>query len=386
VRYVLMEHPRNFTSREVNARLRGLLGNGLLNMDGEEHRQHRRIVQPAFHKRRVEGYTRIMVEYTRDQLARWQPGSVTNIAQDMRGLTLRIVTQALFDIDLDTEGPDVSQAFTDIIDTLASPMEVLGRWVPFLPSDADRRIAARDRLDAFVYDLIAKRRAEGRDRGDVLSMLLHTAEGEQPMSDQQARDHIMTLMAAGHETTTHTLSWTFYVLSHYPPVYKKLLAELQCVLAGRDPTLDDLPNLPYLDRVVNESWRMYPPAWLQGRRATEAFDLDGYHLPAGLIVLFSQWVLHYLPDIWGDPQVFRPERWDPEVAQKVPQGAYFPFGGGPRICIGMPFAQLEARLLLATILQRYTPRLVPGHRVVFSPQVTLRPKYGMWVRLEPIPR
>jgi cytochrome P450 len=381
VRYVLMEHPRNFTSREVNARLSGLLGNGLLNMDGEEHRQHRRIIQPAFHKRRVESYARIMIEYTHDQLDRWQPGSVTNIAQDMRRLTLRIVTQALFDVDLNSEGPDVSQAFTDIIDTLASPLEVLGRWLPFLPSDADRRIAARNRLDTFVYNLITQRRAEGRDRGDVLSMLLCTTEGEEPMADQQVRDHIMTLMAAGHETTTHTLSWTFYLLSRYPIVYKKLLSELHNMLSGRDPTLDDLPNLPYLDWVVNESWRMYPPAWLQGRRAIEAFDLDSYHLPAGIIVLFSQWVLHYLPDIWGDPNVFRPERWNPEHAQKLPQGAYFPFGGGPRICIGMPFAQLEARLLLATILQRYTPHRVPGHPVVLSPQVTLRPKYGMIVKL-----
>jgi len=383
VRYVLVEHPRNFTSSEVNADLRGLLGNGLLNMDGEEHRQHRRIVQPAFHKRRVESYARIMVDYTREQLDRWQPGSTTDIARDMRRLTLRIVTQALFDVDLKTEGPEVSQAFSDIIDTPNSPLEVLGRWVPFLRSDMDRRMAARGRLDAFVYNLIAQRRAEGRDRGDVLSMLLHTPDAEDEMSDQQARDHIMTLMAAGHETTTHTLSWTFYLLSRHPIVYKKLLTELHGVLAGRDPTMEDLPNLPHLDWVVNESWRMYPPAWLQGRRAVEAFDLDGYHLPAGMFMLYSQWVLHYLPDIWGDLHVFRPERWDPHYGQKVPQGAYIPFGGGPRICIGMPFAQLEARLLLATILQRYAPRLVPGHRVVLLPEVTLRPKYGMKVVLEP---
>ena len=384
VRYVLMEHPRNFTSSEVNATLRRLLGNGLLNMDGEEHRQHRRIVQPAFHKRRVESYVRIMVDYTREQLDQWQPGSTTDIARDMRRLTLRIVTQALFDVDLNTEGPEVSQAFSDIIDTPNSPLEVLGRWMPFLRSDRDRRIAARDRLDAFVYNLIAQRRAEGRDRGDVLSMLLNTPDAGDEMSDQQVRDHIMTLMAAGHETTTHTLSWTFYLLSRHPITYKKLLAELHSILAGRDPLVEDLPDLTYLDWVVNESWRMYPPAWLQGRRAVEAFDLDGYHLPAGIFVLYSQWVLHYLPDIWGDPFVFRPERWDAHNGQKVPQGAYIPFGGGPRICIGMPFALLEARLQLATILQRYAPRLVPGHRVVLSPQVTLRPKYGMKVVLEPV--
>jgi cytochrome P450 len=154
------------------------------------------------------------------------------------------------------------------------------------------------------------------------------------------------------------------------------------VLAGRTPTIADLASLPYLEWVINESWRYYPPAWLQGRRALEAFDLDGYHFPANTVALVSQWVTHNLLDIWGDPENFRPERWDPVSGQKVPHGAYFPFGGGPRICIGMPFAEMETKLLVASILQRFLPRLVPGFPVVPQPRVTLRPKFGMHMILE----
>ena len=173
--------------------------------------------------------------------------------------------------------------------------------------------------------------------------------------------------------------------AQHPEAREKLLAELQSVLQGRAPTAQDLPNLPYLEWVINEAWRVYPPAWTQGRRAIEAFDLDGYHFPAGTIFVFSQWVLHHLPDIWGDPDTFRPERWDPATAEKLPQFAYFPFGGGSRICIGMPFAQMETKLLLATILQRYSPRLKTGFALELQPRVTIRPKHGMPMILDETP-
>jgi cytochrome P450 len=181
------------------------------------------------------------------------------------------------------------------------------------------------------------------------------------------------------------MSWTFYLLSQHQQVLEKLLSELRTVLNGRAPSTADLPNLPYLEWVINESWRIYPPAWTLSRKAVEAFDLDGYHFQSGTNAVFSQWVLHHLPDIWGDPDIFRPKRWDPLVGQQVPQWSYFPFGAGPRICIGMPFAELETRLLLAIILQHYTPRLVPGFAVVPQPRVTLRPKYGMRMILDTTP-
>ena len=217
----------------------------------------------------------------------------------------------------------------------------------------------------------------------MLSMLLAAQDEGNVLGDTQIHDHVLTFVAAGHETAQNTLSWTFYLLSRNPAVRHKLQEELCAVLGGRVPTVDDLPRLPYLGWTINEACRMIPPAWIISRQAIDAFDLEGYCFPAGTVVILIQWVIHNLPDIWGDPEVFRPERWQPEEAQKIPQGAFFPFGMGPRICIGMPFAEMETRLLLAAILQQYTPELVPGFLVVPLPRVTLRPKYGMKMILEP---
>ncbi len=384
VRYFLVEQARNFTSSQFNINLRRLLGDGLLTTDGEFHRQQRRLIQPAFHKRRVEGYAGIMVQHTQEMLDAWQPGERLDMAQAMRDLTLRIVAKSLFDVDIQQNHPELGASFTNVIENpVQSPFSVraLPINLPFTPYG--KHMQGKRTLDAYVYALIEERRASGRDTGDVLSMLLAAREDDVTMTDQQVRDQTMTLFAAGHETTANALTWTFYLLSEHPAVREKLLAELHTVLASRAPTVDDLPQLPYLDWVISESMRLYPPAWTQGRCAIEPFELEGYHFPAKTVVMFSQWVIHRLPDIWGDPDTFRPERWDPAHAQKVPPGAYFPFGAGPRMCIGMPFAQLEARLLLATILQRYAPRLAPGYPVVPRPRVTLRPKYGIQMMLEP---
>jgi cytochrome P450 len=386
VRYFLVENARNFTNREFALNLSRLLGDGLLTSDGDFHRRQRRLVQPAFHKKRVESYATIMVEHTRELLDGWQPGQQLDIARAMQELTLRIVAQALFNVDLHRESPQLGQAFTDVIENpvgLPWSLRGLPLDLPFTPYH--KHMAARRTLDDYVYGLIARRRAEGVDRGDVVSMLLRAQDEDDGgmMTDKQVRDQTMTLFAAGHETTANALTWTFYLLSQHPEALARLRAELRSVLAGREPTVDDLPHLPYLDWVVSESMRFYPPAWTQGRRAIEAFELEGYHFAPGTVVMFSQWVIHHLPDIWGDPEAFRPERWDPVNGQKVPQGAYFPFGLGARMCIGMPFAQLEARLLLATILQRYTPTLVPGFQVRPYPRVTLRPRHGIQMTLEP---
>ena len=388
VRYILIEHPQNFTSRAFATNLRNLLGDGLLTIDGDFHRQQRRLVQPAFHRKRVESYGQTMVALTTEMLDTWQAGDTFDMARAMRDLTLRIVARALFDIDLAAESPFLGQAFTDIIENpVGQPFSL--RLVPLkLPGTPyARNIAAHQRLDQFVYDLIARRRADGRDTGDVLSMLLRAQDEESGimMTDRQVRDQTMTLFAAGHETTANALSWTFFLLAQHPSVCERLLAQLRGVLDGRPPTVGDLPALPYLDWVISESLRLYPPAWTVGRRAIDAFELDGHHFAAGTLVMLSQWVMHRLPDIWGDPNTFRPERWNPVTAQKLPQGAYFPFGGGPRMCIGMPFAQLEARLLLATILQRFTPKLTPGYSVIPRPRVTLRPKHGMMMTLATTP-
>jgi cytochrome P450 len=385
VRYFLVDQAGNFTSSQFNQNLRQVLGDGLLTIDGDFHRQQRRLIQPAFHKRRVEGYAAIIVQHTQEMLDReWQPGARIDISQVMRDLTLRIVAKSLFDVDLKEDHPELGEAFTRVIENPVS----LPFSIRTLPVDLPFTVYGKHMeglriLNAYVYGLIKRRRAEGRDTGDVLSMLLSAQEDGVSMTDRQIRDQTMTLFAAGHETTANALAWTFYLLSEHPAVTAKLAAELHSVLSGRAPGVDDLPNLPYLDRVVSESMRLYPPAWTVGRRAIEPFELEGYRFPAGTTAMLSQWVLHRLPDIWGDPTAFRPERWDPQNGQKIPAGAYFPFGAGPRMCIGMPFAQLEARLLLAIILQHYSPKLVPGYPVVPRPRVTLRPRYGIQVTLEP---
>jgi cytochrome P450 len=388
VRFILVEQARKFAKpNRGRFNLRFLLGDGLLTSDGEFHRQQRRLVQPAFHKHRVESYADIMVQMTQEMLASWQPESQVNISQEMQYLTLRIIAKALFNLDSPAIASKLGQAFDNVINHGRRRLDIWGRLGLALPfSSYGKAMAGKRTLDTFVYNLIAQRRAEGRDTGDVLSMLLAAQDEGHTMTDKQVHDQVLTFIAAGHETAQNTLSWTFYLLSQHAEVREKLLGELQNVLDGQAPTVADLAHLPYLEWVINESWRILPPAWMQGRRALEEVELDGYHFPAGTFFIVSQWVLHHQPDIWGDPETFRPERWNPSNGQKVPQGAYFPFGAGPRICIGMPFAQMETKLLLATILQKYTPRLVPGFSVEPQPRVTLRPKHGMRMILEPTTR
>jgi cytochrome P450 len=249
-----------------------------------------------------------------------------------------------------------------------------------------KRRAAMRQLNMLIYTMIAQRRNNYGDYNDVLSMLMSAQSGDEPdtkLSEKQIHDHILTFLAAGHETTAIALVWTFYLLSQYPQVRIQLQDEIRSVLAGREPTIDDLARIPYLDWVLNESMRLYPPAWLQMRFVARETELDGVQLPVGTMLILSQWVNHRLPDIWEDAEVFKPERWDPANGQQVPPGAYFPFGGGPRTCIGMPLAQMEARIILASILQTYTPQPVPGYTPGFQPVITLRPKQHLQVTLMP---
>lgn len=386
IRYVLTENPRNFTSREFNFVLKPLLGEGLLTIDNELHRQQRRLVQPAFHRRRVESYAAIMTRHTEEMLATWRRGEVRDMAAEMQRLTLRIVAKALFDVDLREDSQNLGQAFSDVILFPTGRNLSWKKWLRLdLPITPYGRFQAGIRtLNRTVFDIIAARRAQPHDTGDVISMLLAAQDEDGvTMTDQQIRDEVMTFFAAGHETTSNALAWTFSLLSQNPAAMARLRDEVDGVLGGRAPVVDDLPRLMYTDMVVKESMRLYPPAWAIGRRASEAFTVDGWHLPAGQFVFMSQWVTQRMPSIWGeDAAEFRPERFDPAQPQAVPPFAYFPFGGGPRMCIGMPFAQMEARLLLAMIAQRFRPRLVPGFPVVPEPLVTIRPKYGLHMVLE----
>ena len=381
--YFLVDHAQSFDSGSRRDIMKRFLGDALLTTDGEIHRRQRRLVQPAFHKKRVEGYAEIMTGQTQEMLDTWRPGQELDIARQLQELTLRIIVKALFDLDLQTQSHDLSQLFTDVIENQRPGLT--SRGLPPLPWGGEAKgMAARAKLDEFVYGLIAQRRKDGVDTGDVLSMLLAARDEDgATMDDKQARDQTMTLIAAGHETTSNALSWTFHLLSQNPAVYARLLDEIHGILGTRPPTVNDLPRLPYLDAVITESLRVYPPAWTVNRYAREPFELGGYHFPAGTRAIIPQWVVQHLPEVWGDPENFRPERWTPEYRQSLPRGAYFPFGLGPRMCIGMPLAEMEMRLVLATILQRYTPRVIPGWPARPFARITLRVKNGLRVRVEP---
>jgi cytochrome P450 len=368
---ILVGHAANYTSREINQPSMPFLGDGLLNIDGELHRAQRALVQPAFSRRRVESYADIMLRYTEDHLAGWRRDRVVDMHVEMQRLTLRIVARALFGLDLaDASGP-FGRAFNEIVgyDAGSGMLPKVRLDLPFTAYGRFRR--AGRFLDGEVTALVAARR-QAAPAEDVLTTLLQTGVG-----DRQARDHTMTLLAAGHETTSNLLTFTFYLLSRNPAQRGALQAELRRVLGGRPPALEALTDLPLLDMVVKEALRLYPPAWIMGRRARDDDDVMGYRLPAGGFALMSQWVVHRMPELWPHADAFLPERFSRPVAPFT----YFPFGGGPRTCIGMPFAQQEAKLILASILQRFSPELIPGQRLVLEPRVTLRPARGTRMRL-----
>jgi cytochrome P450 len=389
IRYVLVEHPRDFSNRGVlrNDNDDGFASEGLLTIDGEKHRQQRRAVQPAFHKKQVEGYANIINQYTQELLKTWYLGDRLDMSRAMQELTLRIVSKCLFSIDLSNQLSPLSDAFDGVIGSSTSMAEdLLNIRIDNPITGYGKRMAATRQLDMLIYTLIAQRREDDREYDDVLSMLMSAESGEEPetsLTEKQIHDHILTFLAAGHETTAITLVWTLYLLSQYPQVRIKLQDEFRSVLGGREPTTDDLAKIPYLDWVLDESMRLYPPAWLQMRFVSKESEIDGVKLPVGTLLVLSQWVMHRLPEIWQDAEVFKPERWDPANEQHIPPGAYFPFGGGPRTCIGMPLAQLEAKIILASMLQRYTPQPIPGYTPGFQPAITLRPKRHLEVTLMP---
>ncbi|HEY0756257.1 MAG TPA: cytochrome P450 [Ktedonobacteraceae bacterium] len=390
VRYVLVEHPQNFSNRALvrEENENAFASEGLLTIDGERHRQQRRAVQPAFHKKRVDSYAEIIQQHTQDLLKTWQPGQSVDFSRAMQELTLRIVSKCLFGIDLSAQLAPLGHAFDGVIGSSTSMAEdLLNIRIDNPITGYGRRMAAMRQLDMLVYTMIAQRRGDKSEQSDVLGMLMSAESGDETgtkLNEKQIHDHILTFLAAGHETTAIALTWSCYLLSQYPQVRSKLQAELSSVLNGRAPELDDLANLPYLDWVLSESMRLYPPAWLQMRFVAQESTIGNVVLPVGTIVILSQWVMHRAPEIWQDAEVFKPERWNPAQNQQLPSGAYFPFGGGPRMCIGMPLAQMEARLILASILQQYTPRPMPGYVPALQPAITLRPKDHLQVTLQPL--
>jgi cytochrome P450 len=383
IKDILVTNNRNFTKGRALQRTKRLLGEGLLTSEGATHLRQRRLMQPAFHRERIAAYADTMVEYADRTRRAWRDGVTLDVAKEMNRLTLSIVGKTLFDADVESQAVEVGVALTGVIESFWMTMLPFSDLLEHLPVPKLRRArAARAQLDAIIYGMIAERRRSRRDHGDLLSMLLSAQDEEAEgaagrMSDVQVRDEAMTIFLAGHETTANALTWTWYLLSTAPAVEARLHEEVDRALQGRLPRVADIASLPFVERVVTESMRLYPPAWLIGRRAIADCQLGAYLVPARTILVMSPFVTQRDGRFYPDPERFDPDRWTPDFRATLPKFAYFPFGGGPRQCIGESFAWMELILVVATIAQQWRLQLVPGHPVVPEPLVTLRTKHGM---------
>ena len=380
---VLVTNARKYSKGKVLRANRHVFGEGLLTSEGDFWLRQRRLAQPAFHRVRIASYAATMVEYTQRMLHGWRGGEERDAHQEMMRLTLQIVGKTLFDADVERDAQEVGKSLELLLEIGANFRRTIfvPHWLP-TPTNlrAKREIA---QIEKILYRIIGERRASGRDTGDLLSMLLSAQDEDgSGMTDRQLRDEAITLFLAGHETTASTLSWTWWMLAQNPTVEAKLHAELDAVLGDRAPSLGDLPRLPYTGHVITESLRLYPAAWGMARLAVENHEIAGYPVTKGMGVAMAQWVVHRDPRWYDAPEEFRPERWEDDLLKRLPRFAYFPFGGGPRQCIGNTFALMEAALILATIARKFRLRLVANHPVVPLASITLRPRHGVRVMLD----
>ncbi len=379
IRELLVVRDREFVKSHALQRARQLLGNGLLTSEGELHLRQRRLLQPVFHRERVNEYARSMGSLAAAYAERqWRDGARVDVARELSALTLIVVGRTLFGADVEAEAAEIGRALTDAMALMRRVSNPLAPALDRLPLPATRRFRrARSRLDGTVYRLIRERRARGvgPDDRDLLGLLL-SAQGEAG-DDAQLRDEALTLFLAGHETTANALAWTLYLLALNPDVAARLLSEVDAALAGGPAEPDAFERLPLTLRVLTESMRLFPPAWTIGRQALLPLELGGFAIPARQPILAAQWVVHRDPRWFEQPERFDPDRWLPERAAGLPRFAYFPFGAGARKCIGEGFAWMEAVLVLATLLARWRFELVPGQAIRPLPLVTLRPSPGI---------
>ncbi|MGH9358977.1 MAG: cytochrome P450 [Terriglobia bacterium] len=377
---VLVTHSRDFIKGRGLQANRRLFGDGLLTSEGDFWLRQRRLCQPSFHRERVESYASLMVSYTERMIESWPEGQERDLEADMRQLTLEIVAKALFGVEIGDQTREVARALKPVMDFNSSGriLMPLMRFLP-APRNVRYRLAVR-RLDRIVWGIIRERLGSEGNEDDLLSSLL-AARGEngERMSPKQLRDEVMTLLLAGHETTSLALCWTFYLLARHPAVERKLVEEIKTVVGEQSPAPADLTKLVYAAQVLKESLRLYPPAYAMARIALRDCEIGGYNVPRGTSVVMSPWITHRDPRFFHNPDAFEPERWTEEFARRLPRFAYFPFGGGPRICIGAGFATTEATLLMVTILRRFHLELKSQREVVPAPAITLRPKGGIRV-------
>ena len=378
---------RNFIKHYALRLNRLLLGNGLLSSDGDFWLRQRRLMQPAFLRERLAGYAAVMVEYAERWAASWHDGETRNVHADIRQLTMEIAAKTLFGADAQGQGPAVATALIAVMEAFTRRLFSVLRLPESIPTPGNIRAwRAVKRLDAILYGLIDSRRAAGPS-DDLLSILL-LARDEQDgtgMTDRQLRDEAMTLFLAGHETTALALTYTLHLLAGHPAVQDALRDEFRAVLGDRSATAADLPRLPLAEMVVMESMRLYPPAYVLGRQAVEACELGGFRLPAGGTVIMPQWVIHRDPRFYDEPERFLPRRWADGLQKRLPRFAYYPFGGGPRVCIGNTFAMLEIVLVLASICRRWRVAQVSAEPLQFRPRMTLVPLRPIELLFEAVP-
>jgi cytochrome P450 len=401
---VLIRNHKNFIKSRGLQVSKRLLGEGLVTSEGEYHDRQRRIIQPAFHPNLIKKYGDVMTAYAANMCQRWQDGITLDIHNEMIHVTSAIISKAVLGSDIKSEeGDQVGDALltsAEYFNRLLMPFGELIEKIPILPINKGFQ-QAKKKLDTIVYNMIKEHRAnenKGEPKEDLLYTLLQAQDAEAGigrMTDSQLRDEVMTIFLAGHETTANALTWTFYLLSQNPTVEVKMYEELCSVLGNsqdctsgstrskkRIPTIEDVSKLEYSEKIFRESMRLYPPAWTTGRQAINDYKIAKYVIPAGSIVLMSQYVMHRNPRYFPEPDLFYPDRWTKEAKSQLPRFSYFPFGGGIRGCLGEPFAWMEGILLVATICHQWKMHHDPDHKVELKPLITLRPKYGMRMKLE----
>ena len=386
IKEVLVTNAQSFHKGRGLERAKKVLGNGLLTSEDEIHLTQRRLIQPAFHRERIAAYGTIATVAVLNLDREWRSGITVDITVEMFRLTLGIVGRTLFGADIEQEAAEILEVWQDLIASFNWSMMPFGAAWEYIPTPGSLRFRkARKRLDDLVYRLIKQHEEDKVPRTDLLAMLISARDDEnnnKQMDTEQLRDEALTIMMAGHETTANALSWTWVLLSQHPDVMQKLYTEILFVLGERLPTYEDTSRLVYTRKVISESLRLFPPAWAIGRRAIAEVTLGEYTIPKDTIVLMSPSVTHRDARWFKDPHVFDPDRWTEEEEAIRPKFAYFPFGGGPRTCIGEQFAWMEMILLIAAISQRWNIALSPDAKVEQDPVITLRPKPGLWMTLE----
>ncbi len=382
-RHVLQSNHRNYKKAMTYGFLKPVVGEGLLTSEGDMWLRQRRLVAPLFHRQRVEGYAATMRQTVLELLDEWAalpPGEEVDVAEAMSQITLSIAGKLLFGQDIGRKarwiGDDMVLLFRDINRRILSPLSLPRK----VPTRQNRRVqGALDRLDDLVYGLIEERRGVAEEHDDLLSlfMLAEDEETGRRMSDKEIRDELLTFVIAGHDTTSNLLSWTFYLLSKHPQVRRRLKEEVDEVVSGRVPTLEEARGLTYVDQVLDETFRLYPPAWTVEREPKEDDVVDGFRVEAGSIVSVGPYFVHHNPRVWKNPEGFDPQRFRPEVRDQIDRYAHFPFGGGPRKCVGADFAMLEARFILAAVVKTMRLDVAPASFVEAEGTITLYPREGL---------